>query len=140
MLSDSDYIFVYGTLRKMVNQEKHALMSPFCHFVCTGYCLGKLYEIDKYPGLVLDKSGLEILGEIYKITDKSKLLSILDKYEGCTPDNEKPYEYTRDIIRINSDNGNEYSCWVYLFQWDVTQYSEIKLGDYSQFNKLKNDP
>jgi len=130
---DSDYIFVYGTLRRSVNLEKHALMSPYCHFVSTGFCRGYLYEIDNYPGLVLDEEGMIIKGEIYQITDKSKLFNVLDEYEGCTEDDEQPHEYRRELIHIESEEGNEYACWVYIFQWDISLYPKLKVGDYEAY-------
>mgnify|MGYP003682237105 CR=1 FL=1 len=65
-------IFVYGTLQSQFENEMAQLLRNNASYVCDGNVLGYLYLLDWYPGLVLDKNGIEVKGQVYDIhTDEA---------------------------------------------------------------------
>ncbi len=116
LLLKSNYLFVYGTLRRDCKDSKFNLISSFVEFVGVGKVRGKLYKISWYPALVLDKNRY-VVGEIYKIKDK-RVFEILDKYEGCSKRDKKPYEYIRKILKVKVDN-RYLNAWCYIYNWSL---------------------
>jgi gamma-glutamylcyclotransferase (GGCT)/AIG2-like uncharacterized protein YtfP len=108
---EKDYIFVYGLFR---DQAKKILGE-------TVYCgkssvNGKLWKVNEfYPGFTPSDSS-KIWGDIYLFD--SKLLPLMDEYEGD--------EYKRVRITTTSD----IECWIYEYKWDVSNFIEIKSGDW----------
>jgi gamma-glutamylcyclotransferase (GGCT)/AIG2-like uncharacterized protein YtfP len=76
------YIFVYGTLKRDSNNKMHHLLAEYADFVDEATCLGKLYEVGCYPGMVLSDNIKDIVnGEVYLLRDADIALPLLDKYE-----------------------------------------------------------
>lgn len=138
MQAESDFIFVYGTLRKNVNPEKHAMMAPYSEFVSMGICNGLLFDVGNYPGLSFVEKQHQILGEIYRITDQVKLFSILDGYEGCSESDAQPYEYHRIICDVHTSSLGVIPCWVYEYQWVYHHLTKIESGDYERYLKSRS--
>lgn len=111
MSNKKDYIFVYGLFR---DQSKRMLGE-------TIYCgkasiSGKLWKVNEfYPGFTSTKEG-KVWGDVY-LFDPS-LLPQMDEYEGD--------EYKRVKVKTSTD----IECWVYEYKWDVSNFDEIKSGDW----------
>ncbi len=124
----TDYIFVYGTLRRNVKNSNYKLIAKYTQFIGFGFVYGKLYNISWYPGAVLEKRGKNrVYGEIYRIKNPfyKKLLKILDNYEECSPKFPKPHEYKR----VKADaflNRRKIKVWVYEYNFDVSGLKLIK--------------
>lgn len=131
-----DRLFVYGTLRKGCQNPMSRFVTEHCSFHATGLVQGKLYEVNRYPGLVVsDNPEDQVTGELYTMNTPDYVLSRLDRYEECTEDKPYPHEFFRKFVDVVTDNGERITAWVYVYNRDTTQLSQIKSGDYMQFWK-----
>lgn len=134
--SESDYLFVYGTLRRSLSPSKdlRQLLHHEAEYMGSAKIAGRLYNIGTYPGLILSDNPEEIVtGELYKIQNKRLILSTLDRYEGCVDPYPKPWEYERIMAEVTTEKGSKFLSWLYTYQWDVTDSMRIQSGDYLDF-------
>jgi gamma-glutamylcyclotransferase (GGCT)/AIG2-like uncharacterized protein YtfP len=118
-------VFVYGTLRR--GASNHFRMAGAV-FVCTGSIIGKLYQIDWFPGLILDETGDAIRGEVFE-ADQG-LLEALDMFEGVSAD-ESQSEYRRVKTTVSPENGGE-TLTADVWEWlgEVDESKRVKGGDW----------
>lgn len=129
MTSHGTYLFIYGTL---LDPDNHfgAYLQANSTLIGPGNFAGKLYDIGDYPGALFDEScGLKVYGQIAELNNPDKVLAQLDPYEGIGPENKRPYEYTRQLVSIETENGL-LDCWVYLYNHPVNGYRQIASGRY----------
>lgn len=106
----NDYIFIYGLFR----DQARNLLGDFksCGRASVD---GKIFKVNEfYPGFV-DGIG-KVWGEVLLI--HNSVLPQLDEYEG--------EEYERVKIKTSTD----LNCWIYKYKWDVSEFKEIKSGDW----------
>lgn len=119
----SDFLFVYGALRKGASNDWRL---KDAHCLGSAEVLGTLVKIDWYPGLVL-KGDTRVKGEVYKVG--LELLRQLDEFEGIGLANEAGGEYQR----IQSDVllGQE-STKVWIYEWlkGIDDYEIVDSGDW----------
>jgi gamma-glutamylcyclotransferase (GGCT)/AIG2-like uncharacterized protein YtfP len=125
------YLFVYGTLM-YAYKELNEYTKKFHEqniFIKTSAVKGYLYQVDWYPGLVLDPNGLDIYGEIYQIKNTDTLL-MLDTYEEATTDlsQKETHEYIREPIQIES-----YNCFIYLLTSVEPSYTRLEVTKFQPF-------
>jgi gamma-glutamylcyclotransferase (GGCT)/AIG2-like uncharacterized protein YtfP len=124
------YLFVYGTLR---NDARHGVARYLSHgarLIGTGYIQAKLFDLGEYPGAIASSNPQDkVYGQIFEILDES-LFSILDDYEGCGPNDSKPFEFRRERMSVISSAPNVRSAWVYFYNWPVGKNPLIRTGDY----------
>jgi len=103
-------IFIYGLFRDQARTLLGCLKSHGTHFV-----QGKIYKVNEfYPGF---KPGSgRVIGELIGV--ESSVLPQLDEYEG--------FEYDR--VKIVTESG--INCWIYQYKGDVSNFLEIKAGDW----------
>ncbi|TRX00541.1 gamma-glutamylcyclotransferase family protein [Candidatus Methylobacter oryzae] len=130
---NSDYIFVYGTLRRDTNSEMHRLLVRYAEFVSDATYRGKLYKIDYYPGAVpSDNPGDVVQGEVYLLHQADSVLPLLDQYEECGPEFPEPNEYSRRQQSVLLKDGRLVSAWVYIYNRSteglkpITQYLPVQ--------------
>uniref|UniRef100_A0A913HLX4 Gamma-glutamylcyclotransferase family protein n=1 Tax=Strongyloides stercoralis TaxID=6248 RepID=A0A913HLX4_STRER len=112
-MENNIYVFVYGTLKRN-EPNSHVMSDPK-----TGYheFISCAKTIPKYTLVVgsqfnipfcleIPNKGNQIVGEVYKI-DSSKF-EALDELEGY------PKFYTRKMIDVICDNGDNLKAWIYL--------------------------
>ena len=131
----SSYLFVYGTLKRDIINSKHNLIAKYVKFIGYGFVYGKLYEVNNYPALILDKSAKsKVYGEIYKIKKPyfKKLFKILDDYEECSNRFKKPHEYKRVVANAYL-RGRKIKVWLYEYNYKTDGLKLIKSGDYSLY-------
>jgi gamma-glutamylcyclotransferase (GGCT)/AIG2-like uncharacterized protein YtfP len=134
--SESDYLFVYGTLRRSLSPSKDLrhLLHHETEFLGSATVPGRLYNIGNYPGLILSDDPEEVVtGELYKIKNKRMVLSALDRYEGCIDPYPRPWEYERITAEVRTETGSTLISWLYTYQWDVPESMRIQSGDYLTF-------
>ena len=120
----TDLLFVYGTL-----------MSPFDHphakhLHAKARCLGParmpgiLYQVTWYPGATdrlnhhANASESWVYGELWQL-DTELLLTEIDRYEECSPNDPSPHEYQRVLRLVEFICQSEWqTAWVYLYQRD----------------------
>lgn len=118
-------VFVYGTLRR--GGSNHFRMAG-AEFLCAGSVLGRLYQIDWFPGLILDATGDPITGEVFEVG--GDLLAALDAFEGVAAD-ESQSEYRRVTATVRIEDGAEpldADVWEWLGEVDESQ--RMKGGDW----------
>ncbi|MDX1642261.1 MAG: gamma-glutamylcyclotransferase family protein [Balneolaceae bacterium] len=132
----TDHIFVYGSLRREFRSPARKVLDNHAEFVGEATLQGKLYMIDWYPGVVESNDPGDIVyGEVYKIKNENIVLTKLDRYEGCSPADPKPHQFTRKEKRVKLNNGKDLLAWVYLFVSDLSEKEQISSGDYTAFQK-----
>jgi gamma-glutamylcyclotransferase (GGCT)/AIG2-like uncharacterized protein YtfP len=128
---ESDFIFVYGTLRKQMASSMHHLIAGDCGYFSDGVLRGKLYEVCGYPGAIESNDASDkVSGELYKMLDRKRVLARLDDYEECSGWFPVPHEFTRKLISIELAGGASVVAWVYLYNLDVSKLRQITTGDY----------
>ncbi len=126
-----DYLFVYGSLRKDHSSPASEVLDNYAEFVGEATFQGKLFKIDWYPGVIASDDPNDIVfGEVYKISDKNKVLPKLDRYEGCSPTDPKPHAFVRKQRLVTLDNGGTIDAWIYLYMRPVSGKDRIDSGDY----------
>jgi gamma-glutamylcyclotransferase (GGCT)/AIG2-like uncharacterized protein YtfP len=128
---DKELLFVYGTLRRGFVNPIRDLLEENARRVSKASLRGKLYEIDGYPGAKLSDDPDDLVyGEVYIITDRDVLFSILDNYEESSAHYPHPQEYERKKVWITLQNGEKKKAWAYLYNWKLNGRVRIFSGDY----------
>ena len=128
----TEYIFVYGTLRKGFNNEFFKLLNKNAVLLGKGYIHAKLYDIGEYPGAIpFHNKNFILKGEIYQFQNGSeKVLKLLDEYEGYLPLQNDNSEYRRELSNVRMENGEIVKAWVYWYNFPVNDKVLINSGDY----------
>lgn len=125
------YIFVYGTLRRDTNSEMHHLLAEYAEFIGEATRLGKLYEVGRYPGMVLsDNIKDSVHGEVYLLRHEDIVLPLLDQYEEFGPEFPEPNEYRRQRQTVFLGNGDRITAWLYVYNHPVAELKLIKSADF----------
>lgn len=131
----TEYIFVYGSLRRHFASPARRVLDDHAEFVGEATFRGKLYMIDWYPGVVESDSPEDgVAGEVYRIIHESSVLSKLDHYEGYSADDPTPHEFERKEKPVQLTNGDEIVAWIYVYVFPTSGKEQIHSGDYVTFN------
>lgn len=115
------YLFVYGTLRTTEGHPMHNYLRAYCAFLGPATIGGIKIDLGDYPGLLPSSNPEDrVPGELYQIDEGASelLFEVLDRYEGCHPDDPEPHEYFRHRQPVLLDiepEGEPYDAWVYLY-------------------------
>jgi gamma-glutamylcyclotransferase (GGCT)/AIG2-like uncharacterized protein YtfP len=104
--ASSRHVFVYGTLRRGGSNDI-TRRQPAPRYVGMAQVGGTLYDLGRYPGLLLGAAGT-VLGEVYEID--AVLEQALDVLEEVRP--EPSSEYFKRTVPVVVD-GRELACLVY---------------------------
>ena len=138
LLSDRDYLFVYGTLRQDANNQMSHILALYADFVGKGTFHGKLYDVDEYPGAVPSNETSDVIqGEVYALRDRDRVLRVLDEYEGCGPDEPLPTEFRRERMTVFLENGEKVQAWIYIYNRPTNGLTPILSGNYLEFTEQK---
>ncbi|MGR9117040.1 MAG: gamma-glutamylcyclotransferase family protein [Gammaproteobacteria bacterium] len=134
-----EYLFVYGTLRRDCGSAMAQWLSRHASFSGKGSFPGMLYEIDRYPGAVFcSDRQCRVVGELYRLHDLNRVLTVLDDYEECSSRFSKPHEYKRIKSDIQLLKGGSACAWVYVYNLPVSQFERIESGDYVSYMLRKS--
>ena len=124
----SDYLFVYGTLRREFDNRMAAFLRQNAKYLYDGVRDGEIYDVGTYPA-VLYKEGSDtvVQGNVFKLTgDREEIFRVLDLYEGVEED-----LYIRALRPVRfGEIQTEMLCWVYLFNSSTYHLRLIPHGDY----------
>lgn len=113
-------LFVYGTLRKNGSQQERMKNAVF---LAEATVSGQLYQIDWYPGAVIDESQrMRIHGELYQVPDT--LLAELDVFEGS--------EYKRVKVNTLTTKHEIVGAWIWEYARPTEGKKIIASGDWLQ--------
>ncbi|HEV2483160.1 MAG TPA: gamma-glutamylcyclotransferase family protein [Puia sp.] len=132
----TDYLFVYGTLRKDYDLKLKNKVSADLQYVGQGRVGASMYDIGRYPGAVRSTAGDEVIGDVFEVIDPVRVLKILDKYEGI-PGNGGPTEFIRKRSKIRLRGGKAVMAWVYWYNFDLGKKLKIKYKNYLTYIKKK---
>lgn len=128
-MAKGHYLFVYGTLRRELNDSMHRLLSRYSTFVGTGMFHGRLYDLGRYPGAVDSRGKSDrVMGEIYKLTNQKNVFEVIDEYEGP--------EFRRKRATISLAGGDKLSYWIYVYKESTTRHTFISSGDYVRYRNV----
>lgn len=126
-----EYLFVYGTLMKTVNNGMSRFLHSNAEFIGNAYILGKLYDLEGYPGAVVsDNPSERVYGNIFKIKDTKAVFKVLDDYEGIGDGNTNDYEYVRTQVTAYLEDGTEVNTWFYAYNFPTDTFRLIASGRY----------
>jgi gamma-glutamylcyclotransferase (GGCT)/AIG2-like uncharacterized protein YtfP len=127
----SDYLFVYGTLRRVFNHPMHQVLINYSDYIAPAILQGRLYEVAHYPAAILSANSHDnVIGELYIIKHSDLLFTALDDYEECSQQFATPHEYARIEHSVSLENGIKQLAWLYCYQGDVSPLKRIITGDY----------
>jgi gamma-glutamylcyclotransferase (GGCT)/AIG2-like uncharacterized protein YtfP len=125
------YLFVYGTLRADSGHAMASVLATLARRVGPGSVAGRLYDLGAYPGLVEPLAeGERVRGEVYELADPERALVVLDRYEGCGPEEPPPWLFVRRPGLVALANGGELTAWVYEYRGLLDTARHIPSGDY----------
>ena len=124
----TDFLFVYGTLRKRYDLKLKAKVKAGWKYVGQAKIGAALYDIGKYPGAVKDRSGREVVGDVFQVHDPVHVFNVLDAYEGK--------EFVRKKSKVRMRKGGEMNAWIYWYEPNPAGKRLIEQKDY--LNYLKN--
>ncbi|MES2731351.1 MAG: gamma-glutamylcyclotransferase family protein [Bacteroidota bacterium] len=120
------YLFVYGSLKRKFDLPYAQLLRANAGFVSEGAMHAIMYKIDNYPGAVESAEvNAWVQGEIYLLKPDSDTLTVLDVYEGFLPMFPSQSEFVRKRVPARLCDGNWLTCWVYLYNLDVSNLARI---------------
>ncbi len=122
------YLFVYGTLMKKCPQnEWSAFLQENAVYVDEATIEGALYKIDYYPGLVKGKG--TVYGEVYTLHENSKILPLLDEYEGYLLEDSINSLYLRDASQVKLSRTDKIiEAWIYYYNRSITDLKRYNSG------------
>ena len=124
----SDYLFVYGTLRREYENSMADFLRQNGEYFDEGAMNGELYDVGTYPAALYEEGAETIIkGNIFKLTgDREEIFRVLDLYEGVEED-----LYIRALRPVRfGEEQREMLCWVYLFNRSTYHLRLIEHGDY----------
>lgn len=130
-------MFLYGTLRKGEANDihnlaaDHRLTAP--RFIGPATVTGRLYDFERYPGLVSASDGGRVIGEVYEVEDE--LRAVLDEVERAYPENETLF--SSEAIDLNV-HGQTVTCMFYpVSAASVLGLPEIRSGDWVEHRRSR---
>ena len=127
MRARAELLFVYGSLLRGAGHPMHAVLAAGSTLGGPARVRGRLHDLGEYPGLVLDDRAGEVLGELYRITDLA-VWDALDAYEGCGPEDPRPWEFTLAPATARTPTG-AVPCATYIYSGSAAG-RPIPGGDY----------
>jgi gamma-glutamylcyclotransferase (GGCT)/AIG2-like uncharacterized protein YtfP len=124
------YLFVYGTLRKNYDLKLKDKVMDDLQYVGQGKVGASMYDIGRYPGAIRTNTVDEIIGDVFMLNNPSRVLKILDKYEGISEGGEENAEFIREKNRIRLRSGRLVQAWVYWYNYDIGKKVKIKYKNY----------
>jgi len=137
----TDKLFVYGTLRRDVPNGRSSLLASSATFAGYARMKGQLLDLGPFPGFIPAAEGSVrslpseedhswVHGELYTLSDPSRTLPHLDRYEGCGSDDPEPHPFERVGEEVVLDGDDRTRAWVYAYRGPCPGSEEIPSGDY----------
>ncbi|PXF43818.1 putative gamma-glutamylcyclotransferase [Gracilariopsis chorda] len=130
------HIFVYGTLRheyvRLPKSQRRLTPPNALHSTGTFVAKAKLFnyrllDLGEYPA-ILPSDGSFVIGDVFSVPDEN-ILEVLDEYEGIGGLYDRPYEYRRQLVRVQLGDASM-SVWTYVYNWQPARFEWIDGGDY----------
>jgi gamma-glutamylcyclotransferase (GGCT)/AIG2-like uncharacterized protein YtfP len=131
MSDGGQYLFVYGTLLPGAAPPEIAPIVARLQAVGDGFIRGRLFDLGEYPGVVLDETGEEIPGKIFRLPQEPEVLKRLDEYEEFNAVQPEGSLFVRKQWPVIRRDGNrKLICWVYVYNPHAGTAPTITPGDF----------
>jgi len=133
VVSNQQYLFVYGTLRLGTGTSWSQFLASAATSIGLGRTRGVMFQLNGYPGMTHSASDSDwVTGEVFRLKDSTSAWPILDEYEGCGPSGPLPHTFERKIVPIDMNDGGRLDAWAYFYCLDTAGRTRIQSGDYLQ--------
>lgn len=124
----TERLFVYGTLMRSSQHPMARKLESGATYLDSARYNGRLYRVTHYPGVIASSAPDEwVFGDVYMLRDPD-LLTALDRYEGCGPDDAEPTQYLRLVQDVMLSGGTTVKAWVYVYNLPVEMLEWIRSG------------
>lgn len=131
-------LFVYGTLRKGHGHPMSQLLDTAAQFLGKGFIQGLLFDLGPFPMAVsTDTPEQIVVGDLYLLNKESKVLDVMDEYEGVGEVLNQGISYQRSKVKVTLKDGGVHDSWVYLHTGHTDHLLPISSGDYLEYLKYK---
>jgi gamma-glutamylcyclotransferase (GGCT)/AIG2-like uncharacterized protein YtfP len=125
----SDFIFLYGTLRRGFPATEAQRRLALTRWVGWGAIRAALYDLGEYPGAVPSSRGDDrVHGEVHELTENG--LAVLDGYEVRVTGSELGGRFVRTRTAVELAGGGRIEAWVYFYNRPLAGAPRIASGDY----------
>ncbi len=102
-------------------------------FVGAAHVWGRLVDVGRYPGLLLDlsKGDGQVTGEVYEVDDAH--LARLDGVEGVVPGDRDASQYWREEVTVLSGPLQGQQVQTYVYNRPVDGCTPFTHGDYRRY-------
>jgi gamma-glutamylcyclotransferase (GGCT)/AIG2-like uncharacterized protein YtfP len=123
------HLFTYGTLRS--GGRRHNLIRADLAGIVPARARGLVYDLGGYPGMVVDRRGGIVRGELCELKAVTATLALLDRIEGFAGFGVEGSLFRRALVRAVSREGLELTAWAYLWA-RAPQGDLIVSGDWTR--------
>lgn len=124
-------LFVYGTLMQAGGHPMAQRLASQSTVIGPGTVPGRLYDLGRYPGAVLDDAGgRRVHGVALRLHHPERTLAWLDAYEGAGERHPEPHAYARVVIAVQLTRGRQIDAWIYDYRGPVTFARRLADGRY----------
>ena len=140
--SSSNNLFVYGSLRSGFRNPAYEYLTRYFKYSGEALVKGKFFDAGTYPVAIATDEEHFINGELYSMNSEDEFswaFEQLDDYEGV---NVMPGElplYKRELVNV-FQNGETLQAWIYWFNGNTNNLTEIETGDVMRYLQQKNQP
>lgn len=128
MREEPRHLFVYGTLMRGSRSPYAKLLQARAIFAGEAFAPGRLYRFGRFPGAVFDTGcATAVHGEVFRLNGAS-VLSALDAYEGCRPQDPEPRLFRREIVEVRLLRAGAVSAWAYAYAGAISGRPVIASG------------
>jgi gamma-glutamylcyclotransferase (GGCT)/AIG2-like uncharacterized protein YtfP len=130
----SDFIFLYGTLRRGFPETESQRRLALTRWVGRGAIHAALYDLGEYPGAVPSSSAEDrVHGEVHELAENG--LAVLDGYEVRVTGSELGGRFIRARTEVELESGGRIEAWVYFYNRPLAGAPRIPSGDYVSHRK-----
>lgn len=140
MSHESNYLFVYGSLRSGFHHPAYQYISNYFELKGMAQAKGLLFDMGTYPAAIPTAGESFIIGELYKLKNPDEFgwaFGQLDDYEGVTVEADEAQLYRREITNVFFRK-EILSAWIYWYNGDVSNKPVVSSGDVMKYLQHKN--
>ncbi|MEE6187162.1 hypothetical protein PIECOFPK_00290 [Mycovorax composti] len=145
MSTQSEYLFVYGSLLSGFKSPAYEYIARYFNLVGTATVVGTIYDMGTFPVGTPHDTGRLIKGELYKIRNLKELsfaFAQLDDYEGMFVDEEEEYDnnYARALTEATLETGEKVTTWVYWYYKEAKDLPILDIDNMLDYPGIEGIP